>query len=398
MKRARKHDDDAATPYVYVGAGDYGQHVVDDSPGYGKGARAKRRTGICILQAARRGGPLREVGFWPGVEIGWIEHHADHGCLFATGEDGRLHALKIMVGGALREFSSADTLGGSCHLELSPDGRHALVANYGAALLAVLSIGADGRLGPATDSKLHWAEPPTEAAADRQDDSHPHQVKFAPGGRFVLACDLGADRVWVYEFDASRGALVGAANSERHMLLPPSSGPRHLAIHSSGRFVFVLCELSGDIISCSWDGASGRLRPTAHVASVLPAGVTCSRAHHSGTSHILCSADGTRVYAASRTDNAIVTFAVNQRTGSLTKLQSVSTRGICPRNFDLSPSKLRVLNQDSHNLVEFDLRSDGTLADDDDHDRSTRRVVVTPLAGVCGQVLCEVPAPSCGSC
>ena len=72
------------------------------------------------------------------------------------------------------------------------------------------------------------------------------------------------------------------------------------------------------------------------------------------------------------------------RAGTLKFLQSLSTRGVCPRNFALSQGKVRVLNQDSHNLVEFDISPDGTLINDPR---------VTSLASCCGQIICEVPAP-----
>jgi 6-phosphogluconolactonase (cycloisomerase 2 family) len=59
--------------------------------------------------------------------------------------------------------------------------------------------------------------------------------------------DLGADRVWVYGFDAARGSLIGASNSMRHLVLPAGAGPRHLDFHPNGRWVYVLCELDGKV-------------------------------------------------------------------------------------------------------------------------------------------------------
>ena len=141
----------AAEPFVYVGAGDYGQHTVSDAPGFKKGKRASLRTGICIMQAEVKGGPLREVGFWSGPAVGWIEYNPRTKHLYAVASDEQLHSLSIQPDGSLVEVSSAETLGGSCHLEISPDGAHALVANYGAGVLAVLPLRADGTIGPASD-------------------------------------------------------------------------------------------------------------------------------------------------------------------------------------------------------------------------------------------------------
>ena len=156
----------AAAEFVFIGAGDYGQHVVEDAPGYkqGVGKAKTNRKGICIMQRECKDGPLVEVGFWKGPRVGWLEYNAATHCLYAAGGDQRLHALKVAPDGALTDFSSAETLGGSAHVELAPNGKFAIVANYGAAILAVLPLGPDGSISAASDSKLHWCEPPNEAA------------------------------------------------------------------------------------------------------------------------------------------------------------------------------------------------------------------------------------------
>jgi len=61
-------------------------------------------------------------------------------------------------------------------------------------------------------------------------------------------------------------------------------------------------------------------------------------------------------------------------------LQTVSTRGLCPRHFALTPTRLSLLNQDSQNLVEFERCADGTLIDEP---------TITRTPAVCGNVLCE---------
>ena len=174
----------------------------------------------------------------------------------------------------------------------------------------------------------------------------------------------------------TRGALVGAANSDRHLALAEGAGPRHLAWHPSGQWAFVLCELDGYIVTCSWDGAAGRLAPTSKVFS-LADGVTPSRAHHSGGAHIAASADGRMVYATTRTDGAVVAFAVDAASGALSRVQAVPCGGVCPRMFLLDGGRLLCGNQDSQNIVSFPIKEDGTLGDG----------VATALDGVCPAVI-----------
>jgi len=186
----------------------------------------------------------------------------------------------------------------------------------------------------------------------------------------------------VYSFDSSRGALIGASNSAKHLILPAASGPRHLAFHPNGMWVYVLCELDGNLVFCEWDSEEGRLSAIQTVAA-LQAGVQPARAHHSGNAHVLVSKDGCRVYATTRTDNAIVVFAVDAASGRLNKLQTVPTEGVCPRNFVLdytnpTAAYLRLGNQDSQNIVSFQIsEADGTLL----------APSILPLDGICPNVL-----------
>uniref|UniRef100_A0A7S4VAR3 6-phosphogluconolactonase n=1 Tax=Alexandrium monilatum TaxID=311494 RepID=A0A7S4VAR3_9DINO len=379
-KRARI--DEPQGSFVYVGSSTAGQAAVKDSPGFGKVTRKEERQGVCIFRTGLDG-TLEPAGFFAlGSHCGWLAPHPSNGHLYGVG-GGKVHALKVTADGALTSASSADSIGNCHYLEISRDGRWVLVVSYSGGTVAVLPIHADGHLGEATDSKLHGMTP-KPALADRQEACHPHQIRLDPQtGRWALVCDLGADCVWVYAFDPGRGALVGAANSRRHLVLPEGAGPRHLDFHPQKPWVYVLCELDGNVVVCDWDDKEGRLSPKQSIY-VMAAGAACSRAHHSGTAHILVSADGHTVYASSRTDNQIVVFQVDTTTGMLSKIQSVPSGGICPRNFHLDYSseqpRMRITNQDSQNLVVYAINSsDGTLREPP--------VSILELDGVCPQVI-----------
>ena len=76
----------------------------------------------------------------------------------------------------------------------------------------------------------------------------------------------------------------------------------------------------------------------------------CLRAHHSGLSHIAVSPDGRTVYAASRTDNQLVRFTANPKTGKLSLASRESTQGVCPRHFYVDDERLIICNQDTQTL------------------------------------------------
>jgi 6-phosphogluconolactonase len=170
--------------------------------------------------------------------------------------------------------------------------------------------------------------------------------------------------------------------SAEHLILPEGAGPRHLDFHPNGKWVYVLCELDGNVVLCDWDTDAGTLSPRQSIYA-LPDGVVCSRAHHSGCSHIMVSPDGANVYAATRTDGKIATFAVNANDGTLVRVgENVSCGGVCPRNFQFdmqsTPSRLRICNQDSQNVASYAIGEAGAL-------QAEPTVMDTP--GMCPQVI-----------
>src|SRR6202008_4320846 len=89
---------------------------------------------------------------------------------------------------------------------ISPDGKYLFVANYSVSpdpggTLAVLPIDTRGALEAATQIKTHRA---SQFDRERQMSPHVHSAVVAPDGRAVFAQDLGADRIYVYRYDAAR--------------------------------------------------------------------------------------------------------------------------------------------------------------------------------------------------
>ena len=140
---------------------------------------------------------------------------------------------------------------GPCHLVVDKTGRNVLVANYGGGTVAVLPIGPDGRLKPASSVRAHEGSGPNTG---RQEKPHAHGIYLDAAERFAFSPDLGADRVFVYRFDAAKGTLEphGAAP------LAPGSGPRHLAFHPSGTYLYVINELLSTVTAFSYDTGQGR--------------------------------------------------------------------------------------------------------------------------------------------
>jgi hypothetical protein len=148
-------------------------------------------------------------------------------------------AIDKRTGDLTRLNEVASEGGAPCHLVVDKGGKNVLVANYGGGTVAVLPIGPDGLLKKASAVRTHEGKGPN---AQRQDKPHAHGIYLDAAERFALSPDLGADRVFVSRFDAAKGGLEAHGEG----VLDPGAGPRHLAFHPSGRFVYVINELSLD--------------------------------------------------------------------------------------------------------------------------------------------------------
>jgi 6-phosphogluconolactonase len=224
----------------------------------------------------------------------------------------------------LNQKSSEGT--GPCHLVVDRTGGNVLVANYGGGTVAVLPIEADGRLKPASSVRSHEGSGPNKG---RQEKPHAHGIYLDAAERFAFSPDLGADRVFVYRFDAAKGTLElhGAAP------LDPGSGPRHLAFHPNGKYLYAINELLSTVTSFSYDAEKGVLTPFQTI-SALPDGFSGT----SWTAEVAVSPDGRFAYGSNRGDDSLAVFRVDGATGRLTAAGHAPVGGKTPRHFTIDPT------------------------------------------------------------
>jgi 6-phosphogluconolactonase len=235
--------------------------------------------------------------------------------------------------------------GAPCHLAVDSRGKCVLTANYGSGTVSALSIQADGSLGEPGVTIQHQG---SSVNRDRQSGPHAHFIAADPGNHFALACDLGLDKVLVYHLDPMRAALT--PNEPPFVSIPPGAGPRHLAFHPNGRFVYVINELSSTVTACAYDSKKGALTVIQNI-STLPQ-------DFKGTSYcseVQVHRSGKFLYGSNRGHDSLAIFAIDSETGLLTSLGQQSVLGKTPRHFAVDPSGSWLLseNQDSNNIVVF---------------------------------------------
>jgi 6-phosphogluconolactonase len=267
---------------------------------------------------------------------------------FGSEKAGSVTAFSINVqSGRLTRLNAQSSKGADpCHLAVDATGRFVAVANYSGGNFSVLPAGADGRLGEAVAILANGGTGPNKS---RQQGPHAHAVVFDASNRYLLGADLGIDRVFVYRFDQSSGAL--SANDPSSVQLAPGAGPRHVALHPSAPLAFAINELTSTITSLSWDQKSGRLAAAGSV-STLPSG-------YSGTSYtaeVVVHPNGRFLYGSNRGHDSIAVFAIGT-TGNLSLVEHQLTRGQTPRNFAIDPTGrwLIAANQKSDTLAVFSI-------------------------------------------
>ena len=297
----------------------------------------------------------------------------DQNCLYAVNEitggkgpHGTVSAFAIdPVTRRLSYLNQQPTHGlAPCHTSVEPQGRYCLVANYETGSVCVLPIQKDGCLGAATDTVQFFGSGPNP---ERQEGPHAHMVVPSPDGGFIMAVDLGTDRLMMFRLDRERGTLSPA--DPPWTQLPPGTGPRHLVFHPHRPFAYVISELRSTVTVLRHGERLGTFQASQTI-STLPDDFS---GRNSG-GEIAMAPSGRFVYATNRGHDSLAIYAVDPGTGQLSLVGHESSQGVGPRAFIIDPSGalLLVANQDTDTVVTFWINQEsGTL-------RATGHVTAVP--------------------
>lgn len=193
---------------------------------------------------------------------------------------------------------------------------------------------------------------------DRQEKPHVHSTVLSKDNKFLYAPDLGIDKVMVYEFEPKTGKLAKSSEAA----IGAGGGPRHIIFHPNGKFAYLVEEIKGNVSVFSVNQKSGALTKIQTVSSAAK-GFTGDM----GSADIHITKNGKFLYASNRGEaNDIAIFAVDQAKGTLSHKGNQPVLGVAPRNFALDPTEkfLLVANQKSDEIVIFqrDIKT-GMLSD-----------------------------------
>jgi 6-phosphogluconolactonase len=283
--------------------------------------------------------------------------HPNGKVLYAVGEIDDFQGMKT---GAVSSFAIDGKSGkltllnqqpsagaGPCHLAVDKTGKCVLVANYGSGSFAALLIEADGKLGE-TRSKIQGTGSSVNKA--RQSGPHAHQIVPDPANKFALGCDLGLDKVFIWQLGPDKAPL-SPERFQTQLTLKPGAGPRHLAFHPNGVNVYAINELDSTIAVFNYHptGALYEIQTVSTLPNDFHGNTTCAE--------IQVHPSGKFVYGSNRGHDSVAVFSADAKTGKLTFVEHQSTQGKTPRHFAIDPTGKWLLaeNQDSDSIVIFQI-------------------------------------------
>jgi len=225
---------------------------------------------------------------------------------------------------------------GPCFVSVDPTGSMAFVANYAGGSFAAFRLTNVGELAQAI-GVFKYTQATHGPVADRQDAAHIHCATIDPTNKYVLACDLGDDVILIFPVGPGNGDYVRVPV---RVGARAGSGPRHVAFHPNGSFVYCIHELDCTIDFYDWRMQQGqpvmRLRENS-VVSTLEKGVPLKG---NTACEIVISDDGKFLYSCTRGDgsNTIEVWKIDEN-GYLTQVQRLSSGGKVPRYIAFDPGR-----------------------------------------------------------
>lgn len=255
--------------------------------------------------------------------------------------------------GAMNLLNKQDSKGADpCYI--LNDTKNVLVANYSGGNISVFGKNANASLTQAKQVVQHKGK---SKNPNRQESPHVHMVQFTPDKKYVLANDLGTDKIYMYKYNPESADNVLVIKDS--ISVKRGSGPRHLTFSANGKFAYLLQELDGTLTVFSYENEKLiRLEENQITDDDFRGEISAADIH--------ISPDGKFLYATNRGTVNDITYFEIQKDGRLRYKGSTKTMGEGPRNFAIDPTGnfLLVAHQYSNNVVIFSIdKKTGKLTD-----------------------------------
>jgi 6-phosphogluconolactonase len=218
--------------------------------------------------------------------------------------------------GRLEHLDTAPLADSMAYVATDRTGRFLLSASYPGAKLAINPIDRDGRVGVHATQILT-----TKPKA--------HCVVVDASNRYAYCTNLGADIVMQLRFDAAAGIVE--PNQPAEISTKPNAGPRHLAFHPNGRFLYLLNETDATLGAYAIDPATGTLSELETKPTLPP-----DFAGKPSAADLHVTPNGHFIYSSERTTSTIKGYRIDPERGTFLRCGRWPTE-TTPRGFAIDP-------------------------------------------------------------
>ena len=242
--------------------------------------------------------------------------------------------------GKLKHLGNAPLDASMAYTTVDRSGKWLLCASYPGGKLTINPIDGEGRV----------KAPPSQIVADRP---KAHCVLVDRSNRHAYLSVLAQDLILQLKFDAATGTV--SPNGE--IKTKAGAGPRHMAIHPNGRFLYLITETTATIGAYAVDQANGTLKELQFVNMLAP---DYKGAIAAADLHV--TPDGRFLYGSERKTSSLVGFRIDPEKGTLAPLGHWPTE-TTPRGFAIDPRGRFLLSVglDSNHLTVYSIGANGAL-------------------------------------
>jgi 6-phosphogluconolactonase len=254
---------------------------------------------------------------------------------------GSISSFQIKNDSLIKLGTTTSNGEGPCYVNFDEATSTVFAANYRSGNVSKWKT-AKGKLTEKGSAHQHEGNGPQ---TDRQEGPHAHCFIFDLNHRYGYSCDLGADKIYVYETNSD------SLHPIETIAVTPGNGPRHIAFSPNKKIMAVVNEL-GSSVSVFKPDERGIFSVFHDTYPALPDTFT----QFSKAADIHFTPNGQYLYASNRGHNSIAIFKVKKDL-TLERIGWQAEKCNFTRNFAIDPSGKYLLaaNQYGNSIVVFQI-------------------------------------------
>ena len=257
----------------------------------------------------------------------------DGDLLFACVEskqDDLLVSFRIRPDGTLQELGTVHSGGASiAHLDIDTKHRRLFTANFKGLSVSMVEYDEAGTM--TVNDCYKFTDPGSYVTGygptERQDAAYPHAVKIMPDGDHLCVCNMGNDKIYIFEIDWENGKLILCPNLT--VTIDGGEGARHLVFSPDGKFAYMNTEMGSTVYAFSV-GEDASLTRLQKLSTLDPEKENPPKGW---ASVIIVSSDGKYAYVGNRGQSNIVGYKIGED-GLLTEIGHFDCYGDTPRGLN----------------------------------------------------------------